>query len=126
VTVNNMTHENLLKETIQALKHEKLTGDDVHWVGSSDGKYRITWEEFEKIGDVKYWNDYGANSVVNDLVVVGKNWWLERGEYDGSEWWEFKRQPILMPAFKPFTRVIIVRYESTIEQLNEELEERVK
>lgn len=26
-------------------------------------------------------------------MVVGDDWWLERHEYDGSEWWEFKRLP---------------------------------
>lgn len=30
---------------------------------------------------------------VLDLLVVGNNWWLERHNYDGSEWWEFKRLP---------------------------------
>jgi hypothetical protein len=27
------------------------------------------------------------------IIVVGKDWWLERHEYDGSEWWEFKTMP---------------------------------
>lgn len=28
--------------------------------------------------------------AATDLIVCGKNWWLERHEYDGAEWWEFK------------------------------------
>ena len=28
-----------------------------------------------------------------DLIVVGKDFWIERHEYDGSELWEFKRMP---------------------------------
>ena len=28
-----------------------------------------------------------------DLVLVGDGWWIERCEYDGSEWWEFKTIP---------------------------------
>lgn len=28
------------------------------------------------------------------LIVVGKDFWLERHEYDGSEWWEFKSIPM--------------------------------
>jgi hypothetical protein len=27
-----------------------------------------------------------------DLIIVGDNWWLERKEYDGSEWFEFKKK----------------------------------
>lgn len=36
---------------------------------------------------------YGAAHVPTDLAIVGKGWWLERGEYDGSEWWNFKETP---------------------------------
>ena len=28
-----------------------------------------------------------------DLLIVGDDWWLERHEYDGAEWWEFKTLP---------------------------------
>lgn len=38
-------------------------------------------------------NGYGWPEIPKDLVVVGDNWWLERAEYDGSEWWEFKTIP---------------------------------
>lgn len=27
------------------------------------------------------------------LKIVGDNWWLERHEYDGAEWFEFKTLP---------------------------------
>lgn len=26
-------------------------------------------------------------------MLVGDGWWIERAEYDGSEWWEFKTIP---------------------------------
>lgn len=26
--------------------------------------------------------------MAEDLVIVGKDFWLSREEYDGSEWWE--------------------------------------
>jgi len=85
---------NLLKETIKALELDGKTQKDVRWVGSKDGKYAIGWEEFEKIAkDVEYYCGYGAPEIAEDLVVVGDGWWLERAEYDGSEWWEFKTIP---------------------------------
>lgn len=31
--------------------------------------------------------------VLEDFVVVGDNWWIERHEYDGNEWWEYKEKP---------------------------------
>lgn len=32
---------------------------------------------------------YGAQEVAKDLVLIGDDFWMERAEYDGSEWWEF-------------------------------------
>jgi hypothetical protein len=46
---------------------------------------------------VNYDDGFGGNEIPLSLVVVGDDWWLERGEYDGSEWWEFKRLPPAPP-----------------------------
>ena len=43
---------------------------------------------------VFYNSGVGSREISPGLVVVGKNWWLERHEYDGSEWWEYKTKPI--------------------------------
>lgn len=51
-------------------------------------------ENFERLAkQANYHSGYGAAHVPTDLVIVGKGWWLERGEYDGSEWWDFKEIP---------------------------------
>lgn len=56
--------------------------------------FKITKENFEKVAKkTNYDSGYGSVNVATDLVVVGKNWWLERGEYDGSEWWDYKERP---------------------------------
>jgi hypothetical protein len=81
---------NLLKETIDILKENGKTLQDVKWIG--DGDYYST-ENFEKILDVNYDSGFGHHEIYLSLKVVGDNWWLERGEYDGSEWWEFKQKP---------------------------------
>jgi hypothetical protein len=44
--------------------------------------------------DFEYHNGYGAQGL------FGKVWltngvWLDRGEYDGSEWWEYYKYPEL-------------------------------
>lgn len=31
--------------------------------------------------------------MAQDLIIVGDTWWLERHEYDGCEWFEFKELP---------------------------------
>lgn len=91
---------NLLKETLEILSsHGKVPGD-VRWVGIRPPYLEViaptkrpapdpmpfgTWADFEKFADFEYNAGFGGNEVQCDLVVVGADWWLERGEYDGSE-----------------------------------------
>ena len=82
---------NLLDETVEILKKNNLEPKDVLWVGNSEVK--TDWENFAKIADIDYDSGFGGQEVAIDLIVVGQNWWLERHEYDGSEWWEFKQLP---------------------------------
>ena len=98
--------ESLLKETLESLKNYNKHPADVFWVGSCDGAYKIGWSEFAEIADFEYDSGYGGQEIARDLVVVGNDWWLERGEYDGSEWWEFKRMPQLTAEPMPFNKLI--------------------
>ena len=83
---------NLWEETIGVLKEHDKTFDDVRFIQGDD--FKITKENFEQVAKkTKYDSGFGAADVATDLVVVGKNWWLERGEYDGSEWWNYKESP---------------------------------
>ena len=97
---------NLLEETLEVLAKFGKTPKDVRWVGSADGEFAITWDEFVKIADVEYNDGFGAQEVAEDLVVVGDDWWLERREYDGSEWWEFKTLPKKKKNAKKFDKVL--------------------
>ena len=95
-----MSATNLLQETLTALSGAKKTARDVRWVGKSDGTKILTWEKFATlISELVYTSGFGGNALQLDLVVVGDDWWLERGEYDGSEWWEFKTLPIKSSKF---------------------------
>jgi len=83
---------NLLKETLEVLERNKVSPSDVCFV--TDGKSDCGWKEFADNADFEYDEGYGGNEINLSLKIVGKDWWLERGEYDGSEWWEFKRRPM--------------------------------
>lgn len=83
---------NLLKETNEILKKYNKTLNDINWVGSTNNFVDVN--EFIKIADVEYDSGYGAPEVAENLLIVGVDWWLERHEYDGSEWWEYKSIPI--------------------------------
>ncbi len=82
---------NLLQETIDIITVKEKTVEDVLWVGTKDMSF--SWKEFASISDFDYYNSYGRRRIKESLLVVGKDWWLERHEYDGSEWWEFKILP---------------------------------
>src|SRR5258708_35603008 len=96
--------KNLLQETQDDIANHEKSVQDVQWVGSKDGEYSISWEQFTALArNTRYDSGYGGNQIVEDLVVVGADWWLERHEYDGSEWWEFKTLPARKENSKSFT-----------------------
>ena len=97
--------QNLLKETIECLNDNDKQTSDVLWVGRdyTDWReplnpkpvcYKSTWDDFCLKANFMYDDGYGGNEIPMDLIVVGKDFWLERHEYDGSEWWEFKTMPV--------------------------------
>ena len=83
--------KNLLVETTKSLQENGKSWDDVLWVGSND--FEISVSDFKSLTNKKYHDGYGAPLVPTDLVIVGDSWWLERQEYDGAEWWQFKELP---------------------------------
>lgn len=84
---------NLLQETIERLERNGKSPADVEWVGIKDATY-YSWADFKKQAKhISYDNGFGRAEIAADLVVVGKDFWLEREEYDGSEWWNFKIFP---------------------------------
>jgi hypothetical protein len=83
--------KNLWEETIQILEDNGKTFRDV--VSICGSEFQITKEDFEKYSKTYYDSGYGAAEVAEDLLVIGEDFWLERHEYDGSEWWEFKTMP---------------------------------
>lgn len=96
---------NLLQETKAMLEECGLAPADVCWVGSKDGSYVASWGRFALLADFTYDAGYGGQEIAQDLVVVGESWWLERHEYDGSEWWEHKELPAPRPNTTPMEKV---------------------
>lgn len=94
---------NLLKETVDDLKSAGKQPTDIQWIG--DGRYITDWNTFEKIADIEYDSGFGAQEIATTLKIVGVDWWMERHEYDGSEWWEFKTIPQKEEKTLPIIRV---------------------
>jgi hypothetical protein len=54
-------------------------------------------ESFMKDLDFNYDDGYGSQELHGE-VYFDDGSWMERAEYDGSEWWEYKRTPEI-PSF---------------------------
>ena len=93
--------KNLLKETIEKLNQNNKKEEDVvcvyckisSWDDYNDKEYKTTFELFKKYADFLYDDGFGGNEISLSLKIIGSDFWLERGEYDGSEWWDYKTFP---------------------------------
>lgn len=117
------TSMNLLKETIECIKESGHTVNQIVFIGSEKSGHSCTWEEFEILANKEYDNGYGRQKVAKDLIIVfsdGQKMW--RGEYDGSEWWEFST-PFKMPETKKPIKNLFSEFGCySLEPLNEESE----
>lgn len=95
---NNRPNTNLFDETVKILEDNgiDMSKGKSTWVWGvmAESFGRFTWDEFAEIAkETWYYAGYGGAQIAPDLIVYGEDFWLERHEYDGSEWWEFKSQP---------------------------------
>ena len=58
-----------------------------------EGHTPAEYEEFLAKLDFKYDSGYGMQEVDGRVWLVEEGTWLERGEYDGSEWWVYRKCP---------------------------------
>ena len=84
---------NLWKETVAKLEKHGKTVSEIKFVQT----YRGRMENFEELAkQINYDDGYGGQEIDSSLVIVGDDWWLEKAEYDGAGWFEFKQQPIAL------------------------------
>ena len=118
---------NLWDETIEELLDSGKTFEDVEYIQGSD--FKITKENFERIAKKTFYDSgYGAAKVATDLVIVGKDWWLERREYDGLEWWGFQEKPKQINEVRNISNLVggmwpRLKELNTISPIQERLEE---
>lgn len=116
---------NLLKETQNILSTNEKTFDDLIVAAGKDFKFPIS--EFIKLANIEYDDGYGWSEVATDLVLIGRDFWLERNDYDGAEWWEFKTPPkyehlpILYPNSLTVGQAKVDCGDYTLHDLNKEL-----
>ena len=95
---------NCYDELIETLEYINKTVGDIKWFiikkeinyGKNDIVIEFNQsnvnEKLEKLKTIEYDSGYGGQELFG-CVVFNDNTWLTRGEYDGSEWWEYQTCP---------------------------------
>ena len=97
---------NLLTETLQEIDDNDLSVNDIVYIGTRDGKYSCSWEEFKVLANESYYNGYGGAQVNPALIIVFKDSKeLYREEYDGSEWWDLWKPFKVPESTEPLTEI---------------------
>jgi hypothetical protein len=95
---------NFLDETLKAIEGSGHTPDDITFIGSLVTGHACTWYDFVSLADFDYNSGYGAQKIATDLVIAfSDKTYMTRGEYDGSEWWEYNEPLVLPTERKPIT-----------------------
>lgn len=96
---------NLKEEIIRGLEDIGKNIDDIDFISVYDTDKEqyvsLDIEEFFKIADkTNYNNMYGTEEINLDILIMfkGGTHWLERREYDGSEW--FQERKVYKPSIK--------------------------
>jgi hypothetical protein len=80
---------NLLDETKECMESLKQSADDIVFIGTSDGEYSCSWDEFVNIANFSYDSGFGMQYIKETLTIVFRDGSrMVRREYDGSEWWD--------------------------------------
>ena len=116
---------NLLKKTKNCIEKAGKKPEDIIFIGSLFSGHSCTWEEFKKLADFEYDSGYGGAEVVVDLRIVFKDMtYMHRGEYDGSEWWEYQERVKIPTETNPI-KTLKGGLRGTLEAAHKELEEDV-
>ena len=83
---------NLLTETVEVLQRNGKTLADIVWFGKRDCSFEDV--EIDELLKLAYNDNWGCAEVDLEFILVGEDFWLQRREYDGMEWWEYNTYPL--------------------------------
>ena len=84
---------NAKKELLEILKENNKTVDNIVAIFI---KYELNYAKIIEINTIEQldfnYNDGGIQELYGYVLLDDQDW-LERHDYDGSEWWEYKKYP---------------------------------
>lgn len=82
---------NFRRETVNFMKNHKQCIENVDYIIVRKDKLIDKDSFFRVINKLSYDSGFGGHVIDLSLYIVFKDGsWMERSEYDGSEWWEYK------------------------------------
>lgn len=96
---------NLLDETQKILAKHNHTLDDILYMQGSASESespltaKVDANTLRNLLDFEYYSGFGCVDININLKLIGADFWLERHEYDGSEWWVYKQYPTIPAEF---------------------------
>lgn len=120
---------NFQRETLEAIERSRHTIEDVMFIGSSDGMYRMTMDKFLQVSDFEYDDGYGSPKIAQDLIIYFKDkTYITREEYDGAEWWQINNVNVYSEDddYVDFDKLKVNPRQigwKTVEEINEEEED---
>ena len=79
---------NLYDETVETLSLYDKTISDIEYIGSIRTKIN-TNKALELMKKSNYDSGFGGQEIACNLMINGNGFIMIRGEYDGSEWWNY-------------------------------------
>lgn len=86
----------LFDETVTILEIHGKTIADIEYIGSSETKIN-TNKALELMKKTNYHSGYGGQEIAENLMIKGDGFIMTRGEYDGSEWWDYMQTDPSLP-----------------------------
>lgn len=87
---------NLYDETVAILESNDKTIDDIEYIGTSETKIN-THKALELMKKTNYDGGFGGQEIAENLMIIGNGFVMTRGEYDGSEWWDYMQTDPSLP-----------------------------
>lgn len=114
-----MSKRNAKTEFLSITKLYNVIAADILF-GDYDNTFKLKpihtnneYEELLKFLDREYDSGYGGQQLFG-VIYCENNIWINRGEYDGSEWWRINKYPDLRESFDESD---VIKYERR-EKLN--------
>jgi hypothetical protein len=94
----------ILMRTESSIKCARIKRDEGYWdehdnyttkadIILKEGHSLEEYKSFLDALNFEYDNGYGMQELSGTVWLTKENTWLSRGEYDGSEWWEYNECP---------------------------------